>query len=258
MIQLAQTPALLEQGCDLFPAVGAQIYGYFDRYRNQYPFCTSWLCRDEREDIWGTLGRYNGMLRLSCDILTEEQAEELAGFLGMTGCDTLEGPADALRQLQKTMGQEKSVYSCAVMEYRGGRLDIPGLEQIEVSPRLDDVFAILKESHPYFAQTAQYDQWLCDSSHRLRHQGGWTGMLRGKATASVTALSQKYGLIAAVATLPEARGRGYASVLTAWCVNRILDSGRTPVLMAGSSPVVPLYRGIGFAESGSWGMMEIK
>lgn len=257
MILLAERDAPLEEACCFFPAVGAQIYGYFDRYQNRYPFCASWVCMDERQRVWGALGRYNGTLRLSCGFLAQEQAQELAGFLSMTGCDTLEGPAKVLEQLQQALERRSRIYSCAAMEYRGGILAADGLERIDASPRLDDVFEILKNSHPHFAATAQYDQWLCDNSHRLRHQKGWTGTLCGKATASVAALSPQYGLIASVATLPEARGKGYATVLTAWCVNKILSSGRIPVLMAGSAPVISLYRRAGFEESGSWGVVSL-
>lgn len=255
MIVLAQTAGALERGCELFPTVGTQIYGYFDRYGNDYPFCTAWLCQNEKE-VWGSLGRYNQSLRLSCNLLlSEEQIQEIAEFLGIAGCTTLEAPAFVLEQLRMFLGEKWKLFDGAAMEYVGTYFSETD-ERINSVPRLDDVFRILRESDTHFAATAQFDEWLCDAAHCRNHNGGWYAAIDNAAVSGVTALSLKYGLIGSVATHPQARRMGYASALIKWCVNRVLESGRKPILEAANEQVISMYRKIGFVETGRWGIVS--
>ena len=250
MIVLAQELRLLEEACALFPASGTQIYGCFARYGNGYPFSTTWLCQNEDGTVWGALGRYNSVLRLSCGALTDEQAEELEHFFGMTGCDTLELPLDAAKRFSAEPAK-----TGAVMEYRGSIPEITG--QVETAPKPDDVFIILKESDPEFARVARFDEWLCDASHLCNHGAGWFYTIGKEASAGVTALSPKYGLIGAVATIPACRGRGYASLLTRCCVRSLLLSGRTPILMAADARAQSLYRHLGFIMTAHWAVIKL-
>lgn len=253
MIVLAQDAGLLAEACALFPASGTQIYGYFSRYGNQYPFCTTWLCQEEDGAVWGAMGRYNQSLRLSCGYpLLRERLGEVMEFLRISGCGTLEGPLPVLENLH----MDSEIQSGSVMEYRGA-VPETAAKQIDVSPRLDDVFQILRGSDPAFDAQVRFDEWLCDASHCLRHGGGWYAAVGKSATAGVTALSPGYGLIGSVATLPGERGRGYAILLVKWCVRRVLETGRIPVLMAADERAASLYRGIGFAETGRWGIINI-
>lgn len=259
MISLAEDCRRIQPCCEGFPAVGVQIYGHFVGYRNQYPFCTTWICHDGQY-LWGVLGRYNQSLRFSSVLPpTSEQLRELWAFLPVTGCSTLEGEQETLRRLSQVGNMAaKDFYGCAAMTYLGEKPPLGNEGAINTSPRLDDVFRILRDSHLYFARTAQYDQWLCDNSHRLRHGLGWTVTMENSATASVCALSPGFGVIASVATLPEHRGKGYASALVQWCVRRLMESGRQPVLMAGSEQVLPMYRRLGFVHTGAWGILKME
>jgi len=254
VITLASALEPLEKACGLFPASGTQIYGYYARYGNGYPFTTTWLCQEEDGTVWGALGKYNGALRLSCGTLTVEQVQELRDFIGMTGsgCVTLEASEAAVHTLFP-----QGAYSCGeVMEYRGDAPEYTD-ERINTSPKPDDVFPILKESDPIFAQTAQFDEWLCDAFHLCNHGGGWYAVIGREAVAAITALTPAYGLIGSVATIPSARGKGYATMLTQCCVHRLCSSGRIPVLLAADARAAGLYRRIGFETTDRWAVINM-
>ena len=253
MIVLAEHPELLQKACDLFPASGTQIYGYFSRYGNSYPFCTTWLCLEEDGAVWGAFGRYNGALRLSCGELTPEQIGEIREFLGITGCVTLEASASAVHALFP----EGTCKTGEVLEYHGALPTISS-ERINEAPNPDDIFPILKESDPEFAAAAQYEEWLCDAFHLCNHDAGWFCTVGKEAAAGVTALSPDYGLIGSVATVPSARGQGYASLLTGWCVRKLMERGKTPILLASDERAARLYHRIGFETTGRWAVINIE
>ena len=252
MIVLAEHPELLQKACELFPASGTQIFGYFSRYGNGYPFCTTWLCREEDGTVWGAFGRYNGALRLSCGELTPERAEEIREFLGITGCCTLESSEAVIRSLFP----EGTCQSGEVLEYYGERPECLS-DEIDPAPRPDDIFAILKESDPAFAHTAAFDEWLCDAFHLCNHDAGWFCAVGKKAAAGVNALSPNYGLIGSVATIPSARGRGYASLLTGWCVRTIMERGKITILLASDERAASLYQKLGFVKTDRWAVIDI-
>lgn len=252
MIVLAEHPELLQKACELFPASGTQIYGYFSRYGNGYPFCTTWLCKEEDGTVWGAFGRYNGALRLSCGELTPEQMEEIREFLGITGCVTLEASASAVHALFPG----ETAKTGEVLEYRGS-LPEDLSERINPSPNPDDIFLILKESDPEFAAAARYEEWLCDAFHLCNHDAGWFCAVGKEAAAGVNALSPNYGLIGSVATVPSARGQGYASLLTGWCVRTILERGKIPILLASDERAARLYHRLGFETTDRWAVINI-
>ena len=251
MIVLAENIEQLEEACALFPASGTQIYGYFSRYGNGYSFCTTWLCQAEDGTVWGAFGRYNSALRLSCGELTPEQTEEILGFLGITGCLTLEASEAAVHALFP----EQEHLTGAVMAYHGELPDESA--KVDLSPKLDDVFDILKESDPVFASAARFDEWLCDAFHLCNHGGGWFCTVGREAVAGVTALSPDYGLIGSVATVPSSRGKGLGSQLTKCCVRGILDSGRKPILLAADLRAKSLYHKLGFVSTDRWAVINI-
>ena len=71
----------------------------------------------------------------------------------------------------------------------------------------------------------------------------------GKAvsTASIRGRTKTSGAITSVVTLPEYRGRGYASYLTALCSNMLFDEHRTPWLVPANPDVQKMYEKLGYS-----------
>ena len=70
----------------------------------------------------------------------------------------------------------------------------------------------------------------------------------GKAvsTACIRGRTGNSGAITSVVTLPEHRGKGYASYLTALCADMLLEEGRTPWLVPANPGVQKMYEKLGF------------
>ena len=249
----------LEKGCLLFPASGTQIYGYASRYGGGFPFCTSWAIEDEKGETVGALGRFNGSLRLSCGSLEPSMLRELGDFLAVLSWDTLEGPAGVVEELAMARGLNGPghiLWGYAMERRERTPCLIPEGPPILEGPELSEVFWILRGSAPEFAGINEME-WRRDASHMLRHGGGLYISAGGQAVAGITAYAPGWGLIAKVATLPESRGRGYASALTAWCVNILLETGRGAVLLCGdgNNAAERIYKRLGFAQTGRFAVL---
>lgn len=249
----------LEQGCLLFPASGTQIYGYTARYGGGFPFCTSWTIEDENGEIFGALCRFNGTLRLSCGSLEPLLFRELADFLAVLSWDTLEGPAGVVEELAKFLnGSGHILWGYAMERRERNPCPVPEGPPILEGPELSEVFRILRGSAPEFASVSVDEmEWRRDASHMLRHGGGLYVSAGGQAVAGITAYTPGWGLISQVASLPESRGRGYASALIAWCVNALLETGRRAVLLCGdgNGTAERIYQKSGFVQTGRFAVL---
>lgn len=131
-----------------------------------------------------------------------------------------------------------------------GQAPVP-LEAREVYPLLAACFA---EGLPPF------DAWYADVSHRLRHGccriAGFREKERVLSSAMTTAETRAAALIGAVATLPEARGRGYASANVLALAHALAAEERRVLLSPKNADARALYARIGFVECGGWGELS--
>lgn len=111
-----------------------------------------------------------------------------------------------------------------------------------------------------FPETPPFDSWYADVHHRLRR-----GLFRSAAVkagetpvscAMTTAMCDKAALIGGVATLPEYRGRGYASRCVTALAARLQSEGRRVWISPKNEGAAALYRRLGFVTKGEWGMAE--
>ena len=66
------------------------------------------------------------------------------------------------------------------------------------------------------------------------------------STACIRGRTKTTGAITSVVTLPENRGKGYASYLTALCANMLIEEQRTPWLVPANPGVQKMYEKLGF------------
>jgi ribosomal protein S18 acetylase RimI-like enzyme len=66
------------------------------------------------------------------------------------------------------------------------------------------------------------------------------------STACIRGRTKNAGAITSVVTLPEHRGKGYASYLTALCTNMLIDEQRTPWLVPANPGVQKMYEKLGY------------
>ena len=100
---------------------------------------------------------------------------------------------------------------------------------------------------------ADYGQWLCDLSHRVRHglAALWQ-VRRGEEPAAVMgvyARNSGFGLLGSGFTAPQWRGRGYAGALLRYGSGWLLRRGKEPCF-ACEEALRPYYEQRGFAAAG--------
>lgn len=130
------------------------------------------------------------------------------------------------------------------------------------SPALEPVFQILIGSHPFYQTHLRFDSWAAGLS-RLLELGlseVYTLEAEGRLVGTGRLMSQDHhaGAIGAVAVLPQYRGRDYGTQMSAFLTRRVLELGKTPVLISGYDAVAALYRPLGYRDTGRWGELYLK
>lgn len=104
-----------------------------------------------------------------------------------------------------------------------------------------------------------FDGWYVDVSHRLRH--GFcriAAVAEGEeavAVAMTTAECGEAAVIGGVATLPEKRGRGYASACVSALTAALQAEGKEVFLSPKNEGARRLYEKLGFESAGGWGSL---
>lgn len=136
----------------------------------------------------------------------------------------------------------------------------PSLE-ILADPPPEAVFFVLQQSHPFYQTHLHFETWA-EELFRWRELGlsELYGLkLEGQLVGTGRILSQDdaAGAIGAVAVIPPFRGRGFGRQISAFLTRRVLELGKTPVLISGYDEVAALYRSIGYTEQGRWGELYL-
>jgi len=120
----------------------------------------------------------------------------------------------------------------------------------------------LKQMYPVLKQgfgdaIPPFDAWYADVHHRYRHQlCRAVGVIEDGvpvAVAMTVAECDSAALIGAVTTLPQARGKGYASACVLTLSARLQAMGKSVLLSPKNSYAHTLYERIGFTVCGEWG-----
>ncbi len=227
-----------------------RIKSHFLSYGVKYDFSRIFAIERKGEKI-GLISVFNSTMIVS-DMrgitFNDDEIEELAAFIMMNKpCSVELDPiysdriAPLLSELYKPDLRTEFAF-CP-------RGELPDLD-VDETPSLDDVFAILRESFPTLAQS--YELWITDTSHRVRRGLSQSFLMRDDAgenncsTATIQYIIDKKALIGHVATLPEYRGQFYARRLLYWIGERLTNDGFEVRLFARPHRV-SYYEEIGFA-----------
>lgn len=118
-------------------------------------------------------------------------------------------------------------------------------------PNLDGVYEILAEGFP---NIMQYELWLADTSHRIRHGVSKFFTYREATAAAILYDINGHVQIGQVATKTDARGQGLAKHLLFSLGAELFAQGKTPVLYA-LDIRRDFYENLGFIEVGTDSVM---
>ena len=116
-------------------------------------------------------------------------------------------------------------------------------------PDLNDVFALMSRYH----EAGEKDQFIADMQSRINHGAALTAAVYENggiaSTASAVFIGRKTGLIGAVATDSNYRGRGYASALVSSLCDKLINQNKTPLISCANEAAKRLYMSLGFVKT---------
>ncbi len=126
----------------------------------------------------------------------------------------------------------------------------------EMKPR--DIYPVI--ANGFDEGVPPFDSWYADVHHRYRRQLctciGVCEEEKPVACAMTVARCSGAALIGAVATLPQARGKGYASACVTTLAAKLQHQGCRVLLSPKNEYAHRLYLKLGFSVVGEWGSVE--
>lgn len=171
---------------------------------------------------------------------------------------TITGEETVVRQLSNILQIPATVKQ--VMQYKNTGNFIE--RSVVLQPSIREMYSLLKAV--FDAQMPPFENWYVDVSHRIRHElCNVAGVKKADvlvSTAMTVAESETAAIIGAVATHPEYRKRGYASMCIRSLVDRLTKEKdfRTIWISPKNDNALRLYSSLGFTVSGKIGQISIK
>jgi predicted GNAT family acetyltransferase len=235
-----------------------RIRGLETAYGVHQEFLHVWCLCDDKT-TWGYLSLLDtaATLEVKKSPFEDDESpvmEELTVFLSMqTAIQTVRTSARTAKALAKKGGW---LCETGIVMTPGAELDTASLVPTDLTVR---------ETYPLLEACFQdglppFSSWYTDVSHRVRHGcsriAGFRDGERSVACAMTTAECDGAALIGAVATLPEGRGKGYASANVLTLAHRLLGEEKRVFLSPKNEHARALYERIGFVECGRWGSLK--
>lgn len=226
MIKLAYSPEELSS----LPESGVEaqkIRALLTAYGTKYDFCRFFV-----SDSFILCETYGGFVL--CEYTDKVDVNELSEFLVFHGFSEIFCSETLGEPLLKSL--RCSSKKVNLMRFCGKA--VPN-ENIEASPRLDDVYRIIGS-----AFDIEYEPWYADMSHRIRHGVSGARVLGGSALVIQHNLNGE-ALLSQIATLPDLRGQGGASRLIRGVCAELSESA---VYVLCEDKLLPFYGRLGFEK----------
>lgn len=204
-----------------------KIRALLTAYGTKYDFCRFFV--SESVILCETDGGF-----VLCEYTDNHDVNELAEFLGFHGFSDIFCSETLGEPLLKSL--RCSSKKVNLMRFCGKA--VPN-ENIDTSPRLDEVYKILNSVFDI-----EYEPWYADMSHRIRHGVSGARVLGGSALIIQYNLNGE-ALLSQIATLPDLRGRGGASrLITGVCA----ELSESAVYVLCEDKLLQFYGRIGFEK----------
>lgn len=167
--------------------------------------------------------------------------EELRGFAQAFGSRSISAAGG---DWERSFGGSRVIRS-PVMHYQGAKPSIATQHSIDTNPQRRRVYEILC-CDTAFGSSVEALHWISDVATRQRLGLTRLYTIGDQATAGVYFLSNQVGILASVATLPEARGQGLASALIKFITAELLAEGVTPAVICGEATLEKFYNSLGY------------
>jgi len=196
---------------------------------------------------------------ISATVKEGANIDELLDFCEMSPeIKSLELPVGAAKAAAERFNAKPDLHN--IMLYNGKEKPESKLS-IDFTPQLWQIYKLLQQVSPKFMRQSGFESWLVDKSHKRRHRIAELALVfdggQAAATGGIYSKTPQYAVIESVATLPEFRGKGYATEIVCALVNKALKQGCKPVLSCGDG-LVPFYQRLGFDKFDEFASICIK
>ena len=232
MIRHIEDASLIDKNKLIKTCCGRRILSYLRAYGTGYDFCRFFI-----NDSGSVMLLINSTLLISGE---EFNSEELVHFAYMNKPFRIEGSDLAIELLTGIDGYKK--LHRTIFKLKSDNTNVIDEQDINFAPKLDDVYEILTEGFP---NLLDYQLWLADTSHRVRHGLSRVFTFKEATTASITYDIDGFVLVSQVATKISARGSGFARIFLKWLADYIEKQNKTAFLYALDTRE-SFYREIGF------------
>lgn len=232
MIRHVEDASLIDKNKLIGSCCGRRILSYLQAYGTGYDFCRFFV--NDSDSV---------ILLINSTMLVvgkNFEREELITFAQMNKPFRIEGSDCAIELLIGINGYKR--LHRTIFKLKSDNDNIIDEQDINFEPKLDDVYEILTEGFP---NLLDYNLWLADTSHRVRHGISKVFTYKGATTASITYDMNGFVLISQVATKISARGSGYARIFLKWLADYLEKQDKTAFLYALDTRE-SFYREIGF------------
>ncbi|MCM1226342.1 MAG: N-acetyltransferase [Clostridium sp.] len=221
---------------------GKRILSYLDAYGTGYDFCRFFKSGDSV-----LLIENSTMLICGSDF----DPDEINMFVGMYRPFRIEGSQSVIDAIKS---DDYLRLHRTVFQLVPGNGEKAEDSDVDLEPRLDDVYAILSEGFP---NISDHELWLADTSHRVRHGISRVFTYKGCTTASLSFDIDGCVLVSQVATKLSSRGYGHARCFLMWLAEYLKNQGKTAVLYA-LDIRESFYKEIGFKAVSEEYVLEMK
>lgn len=243
------------RACTMEPIYGSKCLSSRRCYGDRHPAASFWI---GVADTTPSCALYlkDGVLTCSSD--GRLPRTELAEFIRTHGVHEVDTNWPECEALQRILGghTESSFYM-----YYQGKTCPPSSLSLHPCTDLSQVFSVLQQSHEFYRTHYTLEVWSADIQVRLDagelelYQLDLDAVPIG--TGCLISEDDDVAALAAIAVVPSYRHRGIGGDITRFLVGRVLEKGKTPVLISGYDAVAELYRRVGFEARGRWGELYL-
>lgn len=254
-----QSEADFISACGFDEIIGARMLTLLTCYGLNRDFCGLWIQMAEGGGPTAAISRFDGWLVVSAS--PHADLDELSAFAAAIGEYRYVEAAPFVCKAFGLGGVCGEYDESHMMRYASGRVFGGDYAMIDESPPLNEFFAVITAANPWIAAVTNWSGWYTHTSHLVRHGLGFAALIGENgspaAAGGVFTASGKLAVISCIATLPEYRGKGYASLITKYLVDKIISQGKTPALFCASDSLADYYAAFGFSHSGKWGQITL-
>ena len=248
MIKLIDDLSLLERLSEKEPYFGSLFNAAAVSFMDDPELLSIWVEVDEH-------GKARSFLNASTDSLMLFSPYGIPGFETILFVTNLVsgGTVKYIECDENSFGVLKNLFDFdienAVQMFAEKRIDIPqnGFD-VRFSENFEDAWNVTKILFEEEGNSAK-DFWKLKMARGVLKKQSTLFTLHNESavsTACIRGRTGNAGAITSVVTLPEHRGKGYASYLTALCTNMLIDEQRTPWLVPANPGVRKMYEKLGY------------